>query len=344
MIYYKLYTEEPDNTQINAFFADYENLKTGYFAPLSEPEVKRVFYTGVAENEAVPSTKGVIGTVSAGENDDGAQTKVTSEGSSGSKYYAKIENNYNTTVSGFAVGKNYIAFVALDNAGNAAKDTVTIKEENGSYTTYSNISINVDTESPILVCAQSGQQYTNGVSQISVNGTYSDLPDTDSSGVQSISVTLNGIEAEAVIYDANGERTVNSENEYTWTAVIPASTINTLTQGKSYNVNGSITDGAGNTSSSTLFTLSFDKEAPVVSVSSPSTAAKINGKMALSGQVESEGSAPVSLALYVSKTAPGTTAITDTSKFTKVKEITDNVILNNSLKIVSRAAVSEWKP
>jgi hypothetical protein len=322
MIYYKLYTDEPSSSEVNSFFNDYENEKDGYFAPLSAVETKRVFYTGIAENEAVAAKKGLIGNVSNGTNDEGSQTEVTYEGTAGGKYWAKIDSNFNDTISGLSVGKNYIALVAVDNVGNASKDAVTVKTDSGSYKTYNNVSINVDTESPILVCEQSGQQYTNGVNAITVNGTYSDQPESGNSGVKSITVTVNGVAAEAVLYDDEGERTVNASGEYTWTALIPSSTVAALEQGKSYNVNGSIKDNAGNTSSSTLFTLSFDKEAPAVEVSSPSAAAKVNGNITLSGKVTSSGSSPVSLELYVSKTVPSG-AVTNTAVFTKAGTITD---------------------
>ncbi|WP_407427666.1 hypothetical protein, partial [Treponema sp.] len=324
MIYYKLFKTEPEDSQITDFFDNYETKKDGYFAPLSEVETKRVFYTGIDGND-----EGVIGEVSDGDDDPGAQTKVEKGGSvtvdGKTKYWALIDSNFNTTISGLQVGKNYIALVAVDNVGNVSKDAVTVKTDTGSYIKYNNVFLNVDTESPILVCSESGQQYTNGVSAITVNGTYSDLPASENSGVSKITLAFSGeseTTATAVIYDEDGNRTTDSNGKYTWAAIIPASKISSLTQGETYNVNGTVTDAAGNSSSSTLFTLSFDKESPEVSISTPSTETKINGKMELTGKVTSEGSSPVKLVLYASTAVPDGD-FTDTTKFKEVSEITD---------------------
>ncbi|MCR5285736.1 MAG: hypothetical protein K6D95_09070 [Treponema sp.] len=329
MIYYKVVPStialEYDDLKIQAeeFYENYNNAAeyTGYFAPLSSAETKRVFYTALAgrTDGNIPlkylDEEGNIKTSS-------TEYIVSSTDKVDSKYYINIDSNFDSVISGFsATGTNYLILVAEDKVGNAALDSVIAKDSEGSDTVYYNASINVDQESPLLACSShNGQEFTNGVSEISVSGTFEDLPDTSCAGVKDVSLTVNGESIPATL-------TPDSTNDYSsgsWSATIDAETVAAFTQGKTYNVNATVTDYAGNSSASTIFTLKFDTEAPVVSITTPSTSASLNGKMSLTGSVTYEDSAPVKLELYASKTAPADgDLLTNTSKYTKIGTITD---------------------
>ena len=333
IIYYKLYTEEPDQAAINTFYNNYESLSDGMFAPFENGEIeeKRVFYTGLAQNEENENTKGLVGNISNGDDDEGSQIPVTSEGQIDSKYYATIPSNFNTTLSGLSVGKNYIAFVAVDNLGNARKDAITIKNADSTYSTFNNISLNVDTESPILICNQNGQQFTNGVSQIELDGECYDLPNEgsiDCAGLKSIKIILNKQTFDAQIFEPE-----NEGDNCTWKATIPPSYLTNLSSGKTYNVNAVITDNAENQNSATLFNLSFDTESPQVEITNPLPSSDdedsiINGKITLNGNVEYSGSIPSKLSLYYSVNGPDQSLEDpykpDLSSLTLLKEITES--------------------
>lgn len=357
MVYYKLYTEEPDQATINTFFNSYESLSDGMFAPFADGEIeeKRVFYTGLAQNEENEETKGLVGTTTNGNDDEGSQTPVYSEGQINSKYYATIPSNFETTLSGLSVGKNYIAFVAVDYLGNARKDAITVKNAEDSYSTYNNISLNVDTESPILTCNQTGQQFTNGVSEIELDGNCYDLPDDgtiDCAGLKSIKIILNQQTIEAQIFEPE-----NEGDTYTWKATIPTSYLANLSSGKTYNVNALVTDYAGNSNSATLFNLSFDTESPHVVITNPLPSSEnedsiINGKITLSGNVEYSGSDPSKLKLYYSETGPDTSledpTKPDLSSLTFIKEINESSKIYSwkfeDLDIYTLSGVTEDKP
>ena len=297
LVYYKIYTSEPADSALASFLADYTSLADGKFAPLSETITRRVSYTD----------------------------------SDGNKVFKEIESSFKNTISGFSVGNNYLALVAVDNVGNAGIDTlyatdITNSETDSNITwnkSLASFKLNVDTESPVLVCDKSGQQYTNGVNAITVTGTYSDYPEDSNSEVSSIEIIVNGKSASATLFDGDGNRTTRTttdgKTEYVWKATIAASTLTSLTSGQSYNANGQITDTAGNTSSSTLFTISFDTESPAVSVTNPSTSSSVNGTISLSGTVSYDGSAPEKLELYCATDVPSE----DISSYTKIATITD---------------------
>jgi hypothetical protein len=328
MIYYKVVQSDTAleydalKTQAEKFYANYNSAAeyTGYFAPLSSDETKRIFYTAIiGRNDGKIPLKYV-------DEDGNIQTSsteyiVSSTDKVGSKYYTNIVSNFDSVISGFsASGTNYLILVAEDKVGNASLDKVIANGPSGDRVYY-NASINVDQESPLLACSShNGQEFTNGVSEISVNGSFEDLPDTSCAGVKDVSLTVNGESISATL-------TPVSTDDYSsgsWSATIDAETVAAFTQGKTYNVNATVTDYAGNSSASTIFTLKFDTEAPVVSITTPSTSASLNGKMSLTGSVTYEDSAPVKLELYASKTAPADgDLLTNTSKYTKIGTITD---------------------
>ena len=220
---------------------------------------------------------------------------------------------FDSNIAGFTNGEHTLKVRAKDAADNES-----------AYSSDTTYTIHVDNQASTLNCTTSGQQYTNGVNAITVSGTFVDSPATGCAGADTITLSVNNKTINATL-------TPTTQNDYssgTWTATITTSSLG-LTQGTTYSVNGTITDKAGNSSTATVFALSLDKKAPVVTISTPSTATKVNGLMTLTGKVDkaqgetSIGSEPVKLELYVSKVSP-TGAITNTSTFTKIGTITDS--------------------
>ncbi len=320
MIYYKvIHADSPLaydllKTKAENFLANYnkanEDGYTGYFAPLATPEQKRVFFnsdTGKIARKYIDENGDIQSP--AGEYEIDASNTLPVNG----KYYTIVESTFDSVLSGFSEGTNYLILVAEDNVGNAALDLVAALDggdvdgdgDRDEDVIYYNASINVDTDSPSLNCSShSGTEYTNGVSPITVSGGWEDT----ASGVSRITLKVDGREVNVENITAGGN----------WSAELPVSILSALTSGKTYNVNGTIADNAGNTSSATLFTLSSDTQAPAVEVKQPS-ASNINGKITLSGSVDYEGAEPASLELYCSPVLPSG----DIQSYTKIKTISE---------------------
>ena len=323
MIYYKVFDSEPADTEISDYLKNYGTSSTGYFAPLADDKIKtrRVFYTGISENEANEATKGIIGVdadgnvISDSENPDSAQVKVVKEGNVGSKYYAPIVSNYESTITGLNIGSNYIVLVAVDNVGNAAIDAVSVLEESESTTTtatHNDFSLNVDNEAPTLTSTRSGAHYTNTVKPIAVEGSFDD----NASKVKSVSLTVNGTTIAS---------NLDSDNKK-WSITIPLKVLSKFEDGKVYNVNASVTDNAGNSAASTIFTLQVDKEAPKIRMTSPTVGtADLNGTISVSGSVPAAniGATPEKLELYYTTTEPSSS--TTIENLTQIGSAIDDV-------------------
>ncbi len=329
MIYYKVISSDTQmeysvlKNKADLFFANYnnstENGYTGYFAPLDSgrEETRRVFFTsddGKIQKKYVDSN----GNIQAPDGEyEIVSTKYITNASGEKKYYTNIVSNFDSVLSGFKEGINYLLLVAEDKVGNATFDCVIAvdggdADGDGNTTEdiiYYNASINVDTDSPSMSCtSHSGTQYTNGVTPITVEGTSED----SGSGVKKIVLKVN-----------NEEVTISEDDiadDGRWTTEIPISVLSTLTSGKTYNVNGTVTDGAGNESASTLFTLSSDTTPPVVKISSPVADSDVNGTVSLNGTVTIEGAIPSKLELYYSTSVPSG----DIASYTRIDTITDS--------------------
>ncbi|MBO4532199.1 MAG: hypothetical protein J5726_00675 [Treponema sp.] len=334
MIYYRVFNTAPSASDITNFKNNYANSEstykaTGYFKPLDTPEIKQVMFQP--------------------NNDDW--------------YAAKVKSSFKETISGLDHPNNYLVLLAVDKVGNYDVDTLTgewithdnndevviWKETTGgdvettnSISAWNNslkaFSLNVDSESPILNCtSHSGQQYTNGVSQITVSGTFTDNPSGTCAGVSSISINVNGVDSYATLTPVAAD----DYSSGSWTATILSSTLSALEQGKTYNANGTIKDRAGNTSSATMFTLSFDKQGPSVKVETPAKNTLVNGTISMTGSVEYEGSAPVKLELYAQKTAPsGAPSGTPVETITDPSKIYSWSITNINTYTITNVAAS----
>ena len=291
MIYYKIFTSEPDEDSRNDFLKNYTTCD-GSFAPLASKVKKRVAYN-----------------VSVDEN--GNTTK---------QEFKEVESTFKATIPGFNAEQNYLLLVAVDNVGNAAIDTLGASLTEGATGDssadatawnkgFSSFSLNVDTVAPTITSTTSGSQYTNGIAAVNVcldskgnaTGTVSD----SSSGVKSLVLTVEGIEdsVEATLSADESDSAVKK-----WSAQIPTALLSKLSGGKNYNVNATAKDVAGNKSSSQIFTLQVDNKAPSVQMVSPAyssgTATTVNGTISLRGTAKYDGATPNKLTLYYTTSAP----------------------------------------
>ena len=144
---------------------------------------------------------------------------------------------------------NKIFFKAVDNAGN--------ESEVKSFDIY------IDNESPNLESDNSGTVYSKKTADIEVNGTMSD----DSSGVASVVLTVSDTASTSSFSPA--EITANC-SDGTWNAKLEGGNsgsgklLSTLEDGHVYAVKATVTDKAGNSSSSTIFKIQVDTTAPTI--------------------------------------------------------------------------------
>ena len=179
-----------------------------------------------------------------------------------------------------SVKSNTLYIVAVDNVGNSGSSA------------QGGILINLDVLGPSIGSDKNGMVYTNQISDISVSGSYSD----NASGLNSIFLNLNGNSVKASL----------DEESKTWAATFKAADeiFSGLDAEKEYNVNATATDKAGNTASSTLFTVQVDKEAPDVTLSSPAKDSILYSSVKLSGGVSYDKASPASLKFCYSLSGP----------------------------------------
>ena len=301
MIYYKVISEtdlagvsEADlqtklNEKADAFLKNYKTDKTGYFAPgvIASDAKRRVFYTGQLKNADGESTS--FSTTS-GEYKDFVSNLGTLSGST--KSYATVESNYNSVLSGFSTGKNYLILVAVDNVGNAVLDSVTV-----GGTTYNNISLNVDETTPDASSSVEGIKYTNKKGTMEFRGTASDAD----SGLYSITlkqgtkeIVLKNDADDGTASNDNGTltivKTADKDNEWTWTATVKN---DKFFEGASGTVSVSLEAkdcaGIGNTKSINVATVIVDTQLDNITLSSPTDAdsetagTQVNGTITLEG-------------------------------------------------------------
>lgn len=296
MIYYKIFDHAPTSAEISSFKTNYASDKKGMFAPLSDSDDIEKYAT----------------------------RRVSYTKADGTKAFEEIQSSFRTTVSGFSAGSNYLVLLAVDNVGNVGIDTLEATGKNDSTVSanldwnsgVAALSINVDTESPSITCtSHSGANYTNKTNEISISGKASD----SASGVTSASIWVSGINSNGnpIMVDVS----LGGSTEENWEATLTNEIISKLTAGQSYNVQASVTDKAGNSSTSTIFTLQVDTDSPKLKVVNPSENSTVNGVVSISGTTEYEGAGPTKLELYYSKTQP--TSSTEASDLTLFGTIED---------------------
>lgn len=186
----------------------------------------------------------------------GIPKEVTADGK---KYY-----QYTAAISGFAVGINTLVFTAVDAAGNKSTSTTLL--------------INRDNVAPTLRLVSIDDNPYDGSKKL-VNGK------TD------VKFTVEAADADSGIASVkygNVVRTAGQTGQYSFT--IAKESLATM------EVNATATDNAGNTTTTKLFNITLDKDAPVVNITSSldkDTSTKdvveVNGTIALEGN-SSDGS------------------------------------------------------
>lgn len=293
-IYYKLYTERPDAASIEAFAADYENLKDGSFHPLSESQVRRVFYK--------------------------------EQGSTGNSYVTcrNVETNFRTSITNFKEGNNYLVLVAVDNVGNAKADTMEIRYDNtthgngwnggtaGSDDGILGYSLNVDLKVPDIDSNEkfsSETTYTNTKQAVTIYGTATDkLP---SAGIKNITLEVNGKTISSddgpsqygqVSFAQDDQNAPAGACLYNWTATIEPKVFSGMAADAVVEINATVTDDAGTGHSQTVVVarVSVDTTPPTVVLDEPQDAyeeASDVNKIQVNGNLKLTGTAKDSCAL-----------------------------------------------
>ena len=240
MIYYQVFDVDPSDEQIDEVIA-LKNIQ-GYFAPLSKAEKKRVFYN-----------------VATGEDDAIGGTKLLS-GTPYDKYYMIVETNYNSTLSGFKEGNNFIVIVAEDNVGNVGVSKILV-----DGIEYRKCTLNVDTEPPKIESASKGQSLvTNGEKSVTISGTVSDnASDVD---YVVISISESGIDYS---HKATLTKDTSDSNKYLWNIEIPETKFSPISSGN-VTVYATATDkaGVGNSQKISAATVIIDKKGPTIKIDS----------------------------------------------------------------------------
>lgn len=292
MIYYKVINEKnltssrtdavarsaEVSDKATVFLEEYSNPSDrtgwGYFAPTSAG-TRRVFYN--VKDQTNLNTYG--GTLLPDSLDDGYY-----------KYYKDVESTFKTTISGFEVGINYLAFVLVDNVGNAALETVKVPDPSDAsgYSSYNNYQINVDKTVPVITTNSTGTEYVNGTEPLTLSGTVTDAL----AGVKSVELKI-GDATETIKVPKTGITSANDANDANkknWTIDISA---DKFTEAGEITIYATARDNAGTNGNPTTInaaTVYVDKTFPKATVDMPTDAdsttddTEVNGTFTLSGK------------------------------------------------------------
>lgn len=232
-------------------------------------------------------------------------TAVTGSGipkkvkANGKEYY-----QYSAAISGFAVGTNTLVFTAVDAAGNKSTSTT--------------LNVRRDNVAPTLRLVSIDGTTYDGNAKL-VNGT------KDVEFIVEAADAASGI-ASVKYGNVDGTPVKGQSGQYSFT--IAAKSLATM------EVNTTATDNAGNTTTTKLFNITLDKDAPVVNITSSldkdtsTPAVEVNGTIALEGN-SSDGSyaltaTPVFWYTLTKPTAPVTSTEGWTRIFTGTSDITES--------------------
>lgn len=280
-----------------------------YFAPLSTPEYKRVFYNvkvGTQDTlggkqlkkNSDPVTERKI------KNADGSWLTIKEEtdpayasATQFYKYWKLEEANYSFTIPQLNEGSNYLVIVAEDNVGNFYVDTSDPIDHDGDSSTparkYSNFSMNVDTTPPVIELKDStGEAYTTEV-RYSDGGNYDIEVKVTDFGVEDSSYddgyvpnTSSGIKKVEL---TTSEGTVKCSQKAGTTNIYTGNVKSILKNNKTLTVSATAYDVAGSSSTKVVANVMVDETAPTVTLTAPTDADKttagtqINGTITISG-------------------------------------------------------------
>ncbi len=300
MIYYKIYDRtntqwiyDNDNNEEKHDLSDDELqalindvlANNKYFAPLESPEYKRVFYNVIKNG-----TDSYGGKKLSGYNNDKYD-----------KYWKLIENNFNTTISGFNEGANYLVLVAQDNVGNYALNTAEIDYVTDDSTTppttekrvYSNTSVNVDSTGPKITERDDNNSiYTNGGELPLIVEVIDPSPAGIENACSGVDTVIFTTERSGITYSVPANPVEGQNNK--WSADI-SSLLPADAQKGTYTIRVNATDVAGTSSKIDYASVVIDKIPPKVEFTSPLTGATVNKEVILKGTVTDNSGAGVDI-------------------------------------------------
>ena len=249
----------------------------------------------------------------------GGSTPTTTDYASAGLF--SVTNDSGTGISKFekqSVG----SFAASTISGeNSVHNTLylRVKDNVGNVSAVTEKTIKLDTSAPSLSSDQSGQQYTNLKKDFTVSGTYTD----NVSGV--VSVVLKMGSTHLATINCTGDTSGK------WSTLIPANTLMSVLNDSTTtgNINATVTDAAGNSGISTIFSLTVDKDPPTITITSPEADSTINSKINMQGGATYDGAAPKTLTVYY---FAGDTAPTDSTS-----------LAGNDIGSFSDAEILTWK-
>ena len=295
------------------FVKNYKTDKTGYFAPgvIDADKNRRVFYTGALKNARGDA---VTFSTTSGDYKDFVAGLGTLNTTDTTKSYATVESNYNSVLSGFSKGRNYLFLVVVDNVGNPTLDSVKSGE-----LTYHNISINVDQTPPDAKSYVTGVKYTNKAENTTMEFT-GEASDEDA-GLYSITLQQGEKEITVKKDDADGKATNDygtleiltrttvdkKDTKWTWKATVKNDKFfDEAENGDTVSVSLEAKDaaGIGNTKSITVATVIIDTKLDSITLTAPSDAEadvedeestlgiQINGTITLEGTIGDKNALP----------------------------------------------------
>ena len=303
-IYYKVYSVKPDSSETGSektkdFLDNYATLANGSFSLISELNGQTLEQQGIRRVFYSPVTGGIRNTLgkpieTSGEN----AGSITENGKTSN--WVNITSNFKTTISGLALDQaNYLVLVAVDNVGNAALDSVSVKEGSETNAYYK---INVDKTVPEIKAEEtSGILYSNGSKRLSLKGSVKDT----NAGIREVELyaSIDNKEITFPVTLKNGDTDVTlsspraDRRDLTWSADIDTSVFKD-TSGKL--ISGSVTlsvrarddAGTGNITSIPAATIIMDGKAPevknvkiITGVSEKhENTSQVNGTVTISGE------------------------------------------------------------
>lgn len=235
----------------------------------------------------------------------------------GKEYY-----QYSAAISGFAVGTNTLVFTAVDAAGNKSASTT--------------LNVRRDDEAPTLeLVSIDGTAYDDKSEKRKlVNGT------KDVTFIVEAADAASGL-ASVKYGNVTGTSVEGQSGQYSFT--IKAASLATM------DVNATATDNAGNTTTTKLFNIILDKDAPVVNITSSldkdtsTPAVEVNGTIALEGN-SSDGSYALpeeaNPVFWFTLTKPTTDSVTSIEEGAGWKRIFGDT---NTSNVTDSSTPTAWK-
>ena len=299
-----------------------------YFAPLTTPEYKRVFYNVNKSDYDTATTTDQANLDFSGTQlkKNGVAVVETKNGEEYYKFWKLIETTYSFTIPQLNEGCNYIVVVAEDNVGNYYIDTSSpIDHDNDSSTdprVFVNYSMNLDTTTPVIELSEPADtaiKYAKDSYIVKVKVTDPEVSGiaNSSSGIKSVTLSGNGQSVSCTKSTEEGETDI-------WKADV--STL--LKNNDSVTISATAKDIAGTTSDKVVANIFKDNTNPSVSITVPSDADKdapdiqVNGTITLSGTAnDNTGGSGLKEETNDSKTLKLYYSTSETSDYVLIKEI-----------------------